>query len=287
MHPISRWVTLYVHALLPFLRYTICLFTILIFATRSQRFILYIASSNILKWAAYIAEKGEWKELKFGNGDIRVHPQSRLAACLTPRGILAFYHAAPSGGLTGILIDGINAEVLENIPAEPAVGGALAVLTTGTVGAEQIQVYYLHGDGSIHFVGRDLASGAWEGEPSVHHHREMKKLINRLDRFPNIYIDNILPDSHVSTPITRVIVLLDPETSDPVAAFIAGGVLSVISSGQQHELGKVVGNKFVRSAEPITVGWIPVYVDYLGRFNGRMMPVIYNSEYWNTRQRYW
>ena len=67
-----------------------------------------------------------------------------------------------------------------------------------------------------------------------------------------------------------------------MAAFLAADSLIIIEdSGTRKELGKVVKGKFVpdTSAQSILVGYIPVYVNWQGQYQGAMRSV--NNNYWN------
>ena len=95
-------------------------------------------------------------------------------------------------------------------------------------------------------------------------------------------LDHILENSHIDSPVTRLIVSQDPETKALVAAFLAADSLIIIEdSGTRKELGKVVKGKFVpdTSAQSILVGYIPVYVNWQGQYQGAMRSV--NNNYWN------
>ncbi|KAH8647460.1 hypothetical protein BGZ60DRAFT_535346 [Tricladium varicosporioides] len=217
-----------------------------------KRLVFFIDESNTLQCFTHNDTDG-WDDFGLGEAKIDVHPLSRLTACPTPTGVIAFFQAL-NGSLKGIKMGEKSLEVFDKIPATPMKGAALSVVVDVE---DKVCLFYMHEDNNMHYVVQNSGTGAWK--------------------------DHILEKSAFDTPITRVLVSQDPQTKTFVAAFLTASTLfRVESSGKRTELGDVVGEKFkaTGSEESILVGYIPVYVGGRGRYHGKMISK--NSHYWSS-----
>lgn len=123
-----------------------------------QRLVFCIDEANTLECYKYNAEGQDWDEVTLGEVAINVHPQSKLAACLSPRGIMVYFQD-PTGAIKGRASGRESWTNIDTIPAKPYSGCALSVI----VADDKPHLFYLHEDKNIHYVVQSLESDTMEG----------------------------------------------------------------------------------------------------------------------------
>ncbi|RFU31366.1 hypothetical protein B7463_g4984, partial [Scytalidium lignicola] len=83
----------------------------------NERCLFCIDTNNVLQCYSFNAEEDEWVEVSLqGNGEITVHPSSRLSGCFAPGGQIVFFQDASDTALPGA---GLESDRITNFMAIP------------------------------------------------------------------------------------------------------------------------------------------------------------------------
>ncbi|KAK6334316.1 hypothetical protein TWF730_003529 [Orbilia blumenaviensis] len=193
-----------------------------------ERLIFSISpDNNIIAFKYDFEEDDIWKEDASGGiGKIELHPESGLAAAMSPQGLLLFFMTPNRRLQAAVRTGGEEWTILPHFPAEPKIGTPLATTVTDNATI----LFYFGIDDTMHYLRRENMSEDW--------------------------VDNAVENIIVESPITRFRASIEEDGHVEAYVLTNGRLLQLSNSGEPVDVGAVEERQLRKSNDAQNIRWM-------------------------------